>query len=292
MPMNKPSILAIIGPTASGKTAASLEIAEHFNGEIICADSRTIYRGMDIGTAKPTVAEQQRVPHHLINVVNPDERFTVADFQRHANRAIRDIQERGHLPTLVGGTGLYIDAVLYNYSFRSEIDPAERKRLAEQPLEQLQYLVDGLGAELNDSDYRNPRRLIRAIETAGQASDRQPLRNGAHIIGINPPKDVLEERIRSRVQQMIKRGFLDEVRRTGEQYGWDIDATSGIGYRAFAAVVRGELNVDEASEAFERGDMQLARRQLTWFKRNPDVTWCESSAEAVKLASALLQNAV
>ena len=269
--MARASLLAIVGPTASGKTAASLDIAQRFDGEIICADSRTIYRGMDIGTAKPTLNEQALVRHHLLDILNPDERFTVADFQRLANEAIKDIQSRGKLPIISGGTGLYVDAVLYNYSFRHDRDPKLHATLLTETNEQLQRRIQGLGVELNNSDYHNPRRLIRAIETAGQPSAKHELRAGAAIVGINPGREIVLQRITQRVVLMMEQGFYEEVCALGQRYGWDTEAMSGIGYRLMGEVVRGEKSIQEAQAEFIQGDWSLAKRQITWLKRNPDI---------------------
>jgi tRNA dimethylallyltransferase len=283
-----PPLIAIVGPTASGKTALALTLAQRHSGEIIAADSRTIYKGMDIGTAKPTIPEQLLVPHHGLDVVEPGEPFSASTFKELANRAINGIAAHGNLPLLVGGTGLYIDAVLYDYQFPTIGNLRRRDELQELSVDELQAKATELGISLNDSDWQNPRRLMRAIETEGVERDKRPLRENTLILGLMVDRSQLEERIRRRVEDMIASGFQLEVERLINAYGPDSEAMSGIGYRAFTKVVQGTATIDAATEEFVRGDMNLAKRQMTWFKRNPDTIWCHSQAEAIDKAEAFL----
>lgn len=282
--MNSP-LVAIVGPTASGKSALAMEIAERYGGEIIAADSRTVYRGMDIGTAKPSVVYQQRVPHHCLDLAEPGTRFTAADFQVAAGAAIKDIHSRGKLPILVGGTGLYANAVLYDYTFPGSF---LKCGIYSTNIEELQKQVDELGLTLNQSDYHNPRRLMRAIETAGQPRSKSQLRSNALVVGLNPGRGELESRIASRIDTMIKAGFVDEVRQLLQVYGSDSEAMTGIGYRAFAGYVEGTKSLNEAKSEFIRGDINLAKRQMTWFKRNPDIHWIADPADAQRLVEEFL----
>jgi tRNA dimethylallyltransferase len=248
------SLLVIVGPTASGKTSLAIELAERMNGEIICADSRTVYRGLDIGTAKPTPEERARVPHHLLDVVDPDEPFSVANFKKHAERAIADIRERGKLPVLVGGSGLYIDAITYDYQFSAA------------------------GMERSE---QNPRHLA----VSGDA-DRQTLLPGAMVIGLEVSRDVLRQRVTDRVEVMVERGFADEVQWLTEHYP-DSKALDAPGYKAFREYLGGHKTLEEAKADFVRNDMQLAKRQMTWFRRNKSIHWLDGldpeRAEAVSL---------
>lgn len=241
------NLLAIVGPTASGKTALAIELAKKMNGEIICADSRTVYKYLDIGTAKPTKEEQTQVPHHLIDVVEPDQDFNVADFKHLADQAIADIRANGKLPIIVGGSGLYIDSVLYDYSFT---DSTER-----------------------DTD--NPRHsAVTALKS------RKPLAQGNLIIGLNPGREVVRQRIADRVSQMLNDGFVDEVRSLLPKYS-DTKAFLAPGYKAFADYIDNKTSIEDASLIFVNNDRKLAKRQMTWFKRNPDIYWFKDADSAL-----------
>jgi len=284
---NNTPVVAIVGPTASGKTALAIKLAQRFNGEIIAADSRTVYQGMDIGTAKPTPHEQAASRHHLIDVTTPDKQFTVADFQRLAREAMSDIARRGKLPFIVGGTGLYIDAVLYNFSLRAPADADKRAELQKRSVEELQNLLMERGIALPENS-RNPRHLVRALETEGMLSERRSLPTHALLIGLDPDREVLREKITRRVDVMVEAGFINEVRKLAEQYGWDAPGLQAPGYRAFRPYIQGEISLEEAKQLFIQNDMQYAKRQKTWFKRNPDIHWISKTAEAVELITTLL----
>lgn len=280
-------VIAVVGPTASGKTALAIELAKRFKGEIIAADSRTVYKGMDIGTAKPTPDEQAAIPHHLIDMLTPDTQFTVADFQHLARNAIAGIRARGNLPFLVGGTGLYIEAVLYNFSLRAPADPARRARLQKLSVEELQSLLLDKGIALPENE-RNPRHLVRTLETEGANPERTPLQPEVLIIGLDPGREVLRKNITRRVDAMVQAGFIEEARELAEQYGWDAPGLQAPGYRAFRPYLEGEISLEEAKRLFIQNDMQYAKRQKTWFKRNPDIHWISKTAEAVELVTTLL----
>jgi tRNA dimethylallyltransferase len=282
-------LVVILGPTASGKTALALDLAERYNGEIIAADSRTVYKGMNIGTAKPTAAERARMPHHLLDVAAPDQLFTVADFQKLAQKAISDITARGKVPFLVGGSGLYIDAVIYNFTFRKAPDQAERVRLEELSTDELQRLAAARNLPLPENA-RNPRHLIRLLETGGELPRRDELRPHTLLLGLDPGREILRRKIIQRVDTMMEQGFLTEVRELSEQYGWDVPALLAPGYRAFRLYLEGAISLEEAKQQFVQNDMQYAKRQQTWFKRNGDIHWISKTAEAVDLITTLLNN--
>jgi tRNA dimethylallyltransferase len=273
--MKESPLIVIVGETASGKSALAMELAEQYNGGIICADSRTIYKEMDIGTAKPGPAERKRVPHYCLDLVRPDERFTVADFKQHALRAIDDIAGRGKLPIMVGGTGLYIDAVLYDFQFRPPSDPVERLRLQAMTVEELQQELTDKGIPLPENS-RNPRHLVRTLETGGAVSVRKELRPNTLVLGLKVERELLAERIQARVGQMVGQGFADEVRQVSQKYGWDAPALQAPGYKAFRGYISGMADLDEAKAAFVKNDLQLAKRQRTWFKRNNSVHWFDN----------------
>jgi tRNA dimethylallyltransferase len=266
-------LLVIVGETASGKSALAMDLAEKFDGELVCADSWTVYRGFDIGTAKPTTEDRNQIPHHLLDVADPTKGFSAAVFQRLAKRAIVDIAGRGRLPILVGGTGLYIDSVLYDYSFLPESDPKFRSELNKMSLERLLMRADEFKLDLSGIDLRNKRRVIRLIENNGARPTKKEIRKDTLILGIQRSHDELRQRIIARLDDMITNGFINEVRRLGEIYGWDCEPMKAPNYRAFSQYVIGEISLEAAMERVVRNDLQLAKKQRTWFKRNPSIHW-------------------
>jgi tRNA dimethylallyltransferase len=282
-----PPIIVIVGQTASGKSALALDIAERWNGEIIAADSRTIYKSMDIGTAKPSAAEQKRVRHHLLDVATPNKLFTASDFKRAADAAIVDVTNRGKLPVLVGGTGLYIDAVLFDFSFRGIFDAARRKELEPLPVPALQAILieRGIGLPANE---QNPRHLIRAIETEGQVGIRHGLRPNTLVIGPVIEREELRERVTARVDTMLAAGLEREVTRLAEKYSWDIGPMQTIGYQEFEAYVAGKTTLEAVREAIITHTMQYSKRQKTWFSRNKGIHWISKTEEAVGLVTTFL----
>lgn len=284
---DQPPLIVVVGETASGKTALAIDLAKRFNGEVVAADSRTVYRGMDIGTAKPTTDEMEGIPHHLIDVADPDQLFSAADFKRLASEAIADIARRGKVPIMVGGTGLYVDAVLFDFSFGKLPDPDERAVLQPKSIEELQAILLDRGLPLPENS-RNPRHLIRAIENNGQVSHNKGLRPNTLVLGLKIDREVLKQKLEKRVKAMVSNGFVVEVRRVSERYGWDAPALQAPGYRAFRRYLLGEQSLEEAEAQFVRNDSQLAKRQRTWFKRNKSIHWISNSTEAVELATTFL----
>jgi tRNA dimethylallyltransferase len=275
----KVTLLGLVGPTASGKTALAIDIAKKYDGEIIAADSRTVYRGLDIGTAKPSPQEQSDIPHYGIDLVGPGDNFTVADFKLYANKKIKDIQNRGNLPILVGGSGLYIDAVLYDFSLVSGSKEL-RGELEGLSLEQLQDKIKQFGLTMPEN-LKNRRYLIRTLERGQVESSKKPLPKGAIIIGVNPPKGVLRQRIEERALLMVKSGVIEEVKNGGKLYGWGSAAMTGGIYRAFKGVVEGEKTIDQGIAEFILSDLRLAKKQLTWLRRNKDINWFKDSRGAL-----------
>lgn len=285
---NKP-LVVIVGQTASGKTALALELAEKFNGEIICADSRTVYRGMDIGTAKPTIDEQTKIPHHCIDLVDPNETFSVAQFKTCALEAVEDISERGKLPIMVGGTGLYIDAVLFDYTFGDEPDYKLRAELSEKTIDELQMIIKDFGYEMPENS-RNKRYLIRTIEREGKTGGRKALRPNTSVIGLAIEPEIVKTRIAQRVDAMIAAGFIDEYKMLRAQYDAASPGFLAPGYKAFSSYIDGAISLDEAKALFVRNDWQLAKRQRTWFKRNQSVQWVHDHSKAVDIVTTFLNN--
>jgi tRNA dimethylallyltransferase len=311
MPFKKPPLILLVGPTAVGKTELAIQHAERLNGEIVSADSRLFYRGMDIGTAKPTREEQARVPHHLIDIANPDEILSLAVFQQKAREAIADIHTRNKIPFLVGGTGQYIRAVTEGWN-PPEVEPDERLRSELEKMKEekgVHWLHDTLGSldpEASEKiDPRNYRRTIRALEvilTTGRKFSEQRGQSEApyHLItiGLRRPRPELYERVDQRIDMMFANGFLDEVKSllaTG--YSPSLPTLSAIGYRECIRVIKGELNEEQAKAEIRRVTRIFVRRQANWFKEaDPSIKWfrveegVESKIESYIRASLLSED--
>jgi tRNA dimethylallyltransferase len=281
-------LIVILGPTAVGKTALSLSLAENFNGEIVSADSRLFYRGMDIGTAKPNEEEMLRVPHHLIDVAEVDEVWSLGKFRRHAIRVIDEIQSRGKVPFLVGGTGQFIRAIIQGWTV-PEIPADDRLRgvlnswaaeIGPEGLYERLKVVDPVATDKILP--RNVRRTIRALEvifrTGRRFSEmrrREPVPYDILQIGLNRPRPELDERIGLRVDAMIADGFVEEVARLLESgLSLDHSSMSAIGYRQIGAYLQGSTSLEEAVEETKKVTRKFYRRQMTWFKRkDPEIHW-------------------
>lgn len=266
-------LIAIVGPTASGKTGLAVRLAAEYGGEIICADSRTVYRGLDIGTAKPTAEEQRLVPHWGIDLVDPGERFTVADFKEYAVNKIAEIRARGHVPFLVGGTGLYVNAVVYDYQFPSEVDMSIRRRYESMSLPELYEYCEKNNVKLPENN-KNKRHVVNAILRKGQEVKRRigPSEN-TYVVGISTSIQELKERIRLRAHEIWTSNVMDEAQQAAQKFGWDNEAMTGNIYPLIKKVIDGEMTTAEARERFVVLDRQLAKRQMTWLKRDKHITW-------------------
>lgn len=288
--MEPKPLIVIVGETASGKSALAMEIARIFNGEIIAADSWTVYKGFDIGTAKPSKEEQSEVPHHLIDVANPENGFSAAVFKEMARTAINDIHELGKLPILIGGSGLYVDSVLYDYGFLEQSSPEERAKLDSTELPELLLLANELGLDMTDIDVRNKRRIIRHIENKGVRPLKQPIRENTLVLGLHISRDKLAEQVETRVDTMIAQGLEDEVRQLYMRYGWNVEPMKGIGYREWQAYFLGTQTITETRQKILQNTRQLAKKQRTWFKRNNSIQWITSRSKAVDLVTTFLNN--
>lgn len=295
--MSKPSLILIVGPTAVGKTELAIQLAERLNGEIVSADSRLFYRGMDIGTAKPTREEQARVPHHLIHIADPDEILSLAIFQQKARAAIADIHTRNKIPFLVGGTGQYIRAVTEGWS-PPEVKPDERLRAELEKINDKKgnnWLYEELkGLDLPAAekiDPRNVRRTIRALEvimTTGRkfSEQRGQTESPYHLItiGLTRPRTELYERVDQRIDMMFTSGFLDEVKSLlAKGYSPSLPTMSAIGYRECIKVIKGKLNEEQAKAEIRRATRIFVRRQANWFKESDtNIKWfrVEEGAES------------
>ena len=298
--MNKQPLIVVAGPTASGKTRLAIDIAKSFDGEIVSADSMQIYKYMDIGTAKPTVEERAECRHHLIDFVEPDEEFSVADYVNLAHEVIADIAARGKLPVMCGGTGLYINSVVDDVTFgemdtdhalREELKAIAEKEGSERLIEMLSEFDPVSAARLHPN---NLRRIIRAIEfynsTGVPISEHQAMtkqiesRYDPIMFSIDYPRETLYERINLRVELMVKEGLLNEVKKIMDMgYTRELNSMKGIGYKEIMAYYNGECTLEEAIDAVKQGSRRYAKRQLTWFRRDKRINMLEP-ANAVETA--------
>jgi tRNA dimethylallyltransferase len=304
---NPKSLVVIVGPTAVGKTAVSIQLAERLGGEIVSADSRYLYAGMDIGTAKPAPGERARVPHHLIDVTTPDRPWTLAQVQAAALAAIRDIHGRGKLPLLVGGTGQYVRAITEGW--QAPGGAPSRELRAELEAELARGGVEALAARLRgvdpDSaaqiDVRNPRRVIRALEVAlstGRSFVAQRRKSpppfAATVIGLTLPRPELYARVDARVDAMLAAGLVDEVRRlVARGYAWSLPALSALGYRQIGAYLRGECDLAEAARRIRHDTRVFVRRQANWFRlTDPAIRWFDAARTPVSEIEAYIRATV
>jgi len=278
-------VIAIVGPTASGKSALAMRVAERMGGEIVSADSRQVYRGMDIGTAKPTIEERARIPHHLVDIVDPGERYDVLRYQRDGRAVLAGIRARGRVALVVGGTGLYVRALLDGLELASlPHDPEVRARLeSEDPAtlhERLRAMDPNAASRV---DPRNRRRLVRYLEVATIAGGPVPRVRGAPLaalrIGLRPPREVLVAAIERRVRDMVAQGVLDETRSLVAR-GIDprLPSMSAHGYVHWAALLRGEIDLETAIARTARDVRAYSRRQMTWFRRDAAIRWFDPTA--------------
>jgi tRNA dimethylallyltransferase len=289
----KPKLLVLVGPTAVGKTKLSLELARTYGCEIISGDSMQVYRGMDIGTAKISREEQQGIPHHLIDIMEPNEAFSAAAFQQQAGQLIEDIHARKHLPFIVGGTGLYIESLCYHFQFSEaasdepfRLEHAEYLRqFGEQALHDKLRLVDPVSAERLHPN--NTRRVIRALEilhvtgttlSAQLAGQQKQSPYELCIIGLTMDRALLYKRIEQRIDQMLEQGLVSEVQKLLDQgYTQDIVAMQGLGYKEMIGYLQGEYPLIEAVTLLKRDTRHYAKRQLSWFRHMKDIKWVDVS---------------
>jgi tRNA dimethylallyltransferase len=302
-----PLAVLLLGPTGSGKTALSLALGERFGGEIVSCDSVAVYRGMDLGTAKPAKEEQARLPHHLIDVADPDQPFTAGEYSRQARALLRQIASRGRLPIVTGGTGLYLRALTEGLFAGPERQQELRARLQKSRKKHgeawlhrlLQRLDPASAARIHPNDAA---KLIRAIEVClaahkplSEVQGRDPLVGFRLLrIGLNPPRQALYDHLNQRAAAMFAVGLIEETRSLLARYG-PVKAFDSLGYRQAMAVLAGTMSEEAAIAAAQQGHRNYAKRQLTWFRREPEVHWIEAfgdQPETLRAAAELLQNAL
>ena len=289
--MTKPKVVVIVGPTASGKTALGIEVAKKFDGEVISADSMQIYKDMDIGTAKPTVDEQKQAVHHLVDFVEPDQRYSVADFKRDAEAKIEEILAKGKLPIIVGGTGLYVNSLIYNIEYTEEITDLEyRKELDKIDLDELYKKAVEIDAEamkkISSNDRKRIERVLEIYKATGKTKtelekeSRKEPKYDFKIYGLLWDREKLYERINLRVDLMIEQGLIKEVEDLLKKYKKFPTAMQGLGYKEVVEYLEGNLTKDEMIDKIKQDTRHYAKRQMTWFRAyKEDITWLEAGSD-------------
>jgi tRNA dimethylallyltransferase len=287
----KPKVIVICGPTASGKTALSIELAKKINGEIVSADSMQIYKDMDIGTAKPSIEEMQYIKHYLLDFVSPDERYSVAQYKKDAKNAIKEIITKGKTPIIVGGTGLYVDSLIYEIEYNDiELDENYRK--------ELEYLIDIKGLEelykkaveidpvamekISQNDKKRIMRILEIYKATGKTKTEQeiesrknPVEYDYKVFAINWDREKLYQRINKRVDIMVEQGLIKEVENIVKKYNKFPTAMQGLGYKEVVQYIEGNCTKDEMIEKIKMETRRYAKRQLTWFRKNKQTIWLE-----------------
>ncbi|WP_447969585.1 tRNA (adenosine(37)-N6)-dimethylallyltransferase MiaA [Nitrospira sp. M1] len=289
-PPSKP-VIALIGPTAIGKSRIAIEVAKALETEILTADSRQVYRGMDIGTDKPTMTERQGVPHQLIDLVNPDEHFNVGEYRDHAASSIKQLHQQGKIPLIAGGTGLYIRALLHglwsgpaaNWDLRKQLDCEAHEKGVAYVHQQLSLVDPELAKRLHPNDYVKVQRGLEVYHALGVPLSEAHHRHGfqeapyhALIIGLNMERECLYQRIDARVELEIAKGLIQETQQLLDQgFHRELSSMKSLGYRQMAAFIDGDCPYDEAVCTLKRDTRHFAKRQLTWFRKEPNVTWLD-----------------
>lgn len=291
--MNKPKVIVICGPTASGKTALSIELAKKINGEIISCDSMQIYKYMDIGTAKPTLEEQKEVKHHLIDFVEPNQRYSVAEYKKDAEKSIEEILSKGKTPIIVGGTGLYVDSLIYGIEYPEiELDEEYRKQLEkeieEKGLESLYNKakeIDSKAMEkISPNDKKRIMRVVEIYKATGKTKTEQEIESRTHevkydykVFAIKMDREKLYERINKRVDLMVKKGLIEEVQNILKKYDKFPTAMQGLGYKEVVEYLDGKTTKEEMIDKIKMQTRRYAKRQITWFKKNKQTVWIENN---------------
>ena len=289
--MAKTKVIAICGPTASGKTALSIELAKKINGEIVSCDSMQIYKYMNIGTAKPDTQEMKSIKHYLLDIVEPNERYSVADYKRDAKKAIKEIIEKGKVPIIVGGTGLYLDSLIYEIEYQNiEFDEEYRKKLEKQVeeigLETLYEEAKKIDPEaiekISSNDKKRILRILEIYHATGKnkteqekESRKKEVEYDYRVFAINWDREILYDRINKRVDIMIEQGLIEEVKEILKKYDEFPTAMQGLGYKEVVQYLKGEYTKEEMIEKLKMETRRYAKRQLTWFRKNKQTIWLD-----------------
>ena len=297
--INLPKVIVIAGPNASGKSSLAIELAKRYNGEILSADSRQVYKGFDLCSGKVTKEEMEIIPHHMINICNVGDDYSVSEYQKAVYELIPQIVSRGHIPLLVGGTGLYISSVVYGYQFEKELqDPEFRKELEEKSVEELQKMLPREALEYfngNRSDLYNKRRLIRVLERlrSGEKLEQrnQPIFNTLQL-GVRWKKEILHQRIEERLRDRLDKGMVEEVRNyLNDGFPPDELYRLGLEYRYISRYVEGKYaSFDEFYQDLLQAIKRFAKRQMIWFKRDKTIHWLDMENDGLAQASVLIDS--
>ncbi len=287
--MDKPKVIVICGPTASGKTALSIELAKKINGEIVSSDSMQIYKYMDIGTAKPTQEEMQGIQHYLLDFVEPNQRYSVAEFKKDAENAIEQILAKGKVPIIVGGTGLYVDSLIYGIeyqdikldeNYRAELEKKVEKEGLETLYIEAQKIDPQAVEKISENDKKRILRILEIYHATGKNKTEQEIesrKNGVKydykVFAINMDREKLYERINKRVDIMIEQGLIEEVKNLLKKYNEFPTAMQGLGYKEVVEYLENKISKEEMIEKIKRETRRYAKRQLTWFRKNKQTIW-------------------
>ena len=289
-------LVVILGPTAAGKSQLAVKLARDFQGEIVSADSRQIYKGLDIGTGKIRPEEMEGIPHHLLDIVSPKEQFDVVQYQEKAYQAIEAILQRNHLPFLVGGSPFYLEAVIKGWQFLpAKADPALREKLSSQPLEKLLKVLAGLDPlYFQKVEKTNKRRIIRAIEIASQLGNIPPRKNHPRfqtlVLGLRIPFPQLKEQIAQRQEELFRQGMIKETAKLHQQgLSWERLEEFGLEYQWVSYYLQGKETEEEMKKKLQRAVEKFAKRQLTWFKKNPNIHWVQQVSQGQNLIQQFLK---
>ena len=291
--MDKPKVIVICGPTASGKTALSIELAKRINGEIISSDSMQIYKDMDIGTAKPTQEEMQGIPHYLIDNVEPNKRYSVADFKKDAEKAIEEILSKGKTPIVVGGTGLYVDSLIYGIEYqdiqldekyRNELEERVEKEGLETLYNEAKKIDEQAIQKISPNDKKRILRILEIYRATGKNKTQQEIesrKNGVkydyEVYALNMEREKLYERINKRVDIMIEQGLIEEVENLQKKYTEFPTAMQGLGYKEVVEYLQNKCTKQEMIEKIKMETRRYAKRQLTWFRKNKQTIWLDAT---------------
>ena len=291
--MNKPKVIVICGPTASGKTALSIELAKKINGEIISSDSMQIYKDMDIGTAKPTKQEMQEIKHYLLDFVEPDQRYSVAQFKKDAEKAIEEILAKNKVPIIVGGTGLYVDSLIYGIEYqeieldkkyREELERRAQKEGLETLYEQAKKIDPQAIEKISANDKKRILRILEIYHSTGKTKTQQEIESRKNevkydykVFALNIEREKLYERINKRVDIMIKQGLIQEVENLCSKYTEFPTAMQGLGYKEVVEYLQGKISEQEMIEKIKMETRRYAKRQLTWFRKNKQTIWLDAT---------------
>lgn len=295
--MDKPKVIVIAGPTASGKTSLSIKLAKEINGEIISADSMQIYKYMDIGTAKPSIEEQDGIKHYLLDFVSPDERYSVAEFKKDAENAIEEILRKGKVPIVIGGTGLYIDSLVFGIEYPEiEFDEKYRQALMNKAMtdeglkslyEEAKKIDEKALLKISENDRKRITRILEIYHNTGKTktemeieSRKNEVKYDYRVFAINMDREKLYDRINRRVNIMIEQGLIEEVRELIKKYNKFPTAMQGLGYKEVLEYLDGKCSKEEMIDKIKQETRRYAKRQLTWFRKNKNITWLDGLDDA------------